>query len=162
MKVGFTGTREGLTHEQYDQFGIGRIVLSFKPTEFHHGACVGADHYAACEIDMSRDDAAVVFSRGADTYGGWDGVCKIVAHPSNLKAATSELAISISDEVREPKPPLDRNRDIVDSTDILIACPKGPEERRSGTWSTIRRARKLGRRIIIIYPDGSIVEEPTK
>jgi outer membrane protein insertion porin family len=55
--------------------------------------------------------------------------------------------------------PLDRNRAIVDSCDVLIACPKGPEEQRSGTWATVRYARKQKKRIVIIWPDGEVTEE---
>ena len=46
-----------------------------------------------------------------------------------------------------------------DETDMLVACPKGPEEVRSGTWSTVRFARKRGKRIVIIMPDGTVTEE---
>lgn len=52
---------------------------------------------------------------------------------------------------------LDRNRDIVNCTDILITCPSGYTEKlRSGTWATIRYARKIGKTVVIIFPDGSI------
>jgi len=39
---------------------------------------------------------------------------------------------------------LERNLDIVKNSSLLIACPinKNKEELRSGTWSTIRKARK--------------------
>ena len=53
---------------------------------------------------------------------------------------------------------LQRNREIVDSCDVLWAFPKGmDEELRSGTWATIRYARKQNKPMIIIYPDASIV-----
>ena len=45
---------------------------------------------------------------------------------------------------------LDRNRRLVDSADLLLAVYNG--ERRGGTAATVRYARKLGRRIIIIDP----------
>jgi len=39
--------------------------------------------------------------------------------------------------------------------------PKGKVEewRGSGTWATIRYARKVGKPVTIIYPDGEIQEE---
>ena len=39
---------------------------------------------------------------------------------------------------------LQRNLDIIKNSNILIACPinKNKEELRSGTWSTIRQAKK--------------------
>lgn len=65
----------------------------------------------------------------------------------------------MSDEKREPLPYLARNCVIVDEADILLACPKGPEEQRSGTWATVRYARKQNKRIVIVYPDGTITTE---
>lgn len=42
----------------------------------------------------------------------------------------------------------------------MIATPSSKEEElRSGTWSTVRYARKLRRPVTLIYPDGSVVEE---
>lgn len=45
---------------------------------------------------------------------------------------------------------LDRNRRLVDAADLLLAVYNG--ERRGGTAATVRYARKLGRRVIIIDP----------
>jgi hypothetical protein len=40
---------------------------------------------------------------------------------------------------------------------VLLAVPKGMiEELRSGTWSTIRRAKKHGINVVICWPDGSV------
>lgn len=68
------------------------------------------------------------------------------------------------DEERREKPPLERNKDIVkDGVDGLIAAPRESSEKlRSGTWATVRYARKLGRRIWIVRPDGTVVEEPAR
>lgn len=64
-------------------------------------------------------------------------------------------------EERFPAPHLERNRAIVDYTDIMVAAPKGfREEVRSGTWYTVRYARKIGKRCIIVHPDGYITEKP--
>lgn len=54
----------------------------------------------------------------------------------------------------EPK----RNHDIVDATEWLIATPKKFEEIRSGTWATVRYAKKVKKPVTIIWPDGSIEE----
>ena len=70
------------------------------------------------------------------------------------------LALDMSDEVRDPLPYLERNRAIVDACDILIACPKGmQEEQRSGTWATVRYARRRDRPIVIVWPDGTVTRE---
>ena len=51
-----------------------------------------------------------------------------------------------------PKPYLKRNEDIVNKCDVLIACPidKNKEILRSGTWATIRKARKLNKTIYLL------------
>ena len=56
------------------------------------------------------------------------------------------------DKIHPEKEYLARNRDIVDSSKFLIAFPKDPskEEQRSGTWATIRYARKKGKRIYYV------------
>lgn len=55
---------------------------------------------------------------------------------------------------------LARNHDIVDAAGLLIAAPSGPaEKRRSGTWATVRHARKQGTRIWIVLPSGEIAVE---
>jgi len=56
-------------------------------------------------------------------------------------------------EIREEKPYPVRNRDIVDESDMMVACPGGPEELRSGTWSTIRYAHKQGKEVLILMPE---------
>lgn len=46
MRVGFTGTREGLSRRQFGQLSkmLHWLVLTHaNEAEFHHGACVGAD-----------------------------------------------------------------------------------------------------------------------
>jgi hypothetical protein len=53
-------------------------------------------------------------------------------------------------------PFLKRNKNIVDYTDLLVACPNGFEEViRSGTWATWRYAVKQEKLWIIIWPDGT-------
>jgi len=52
---------------------------------------------------------------------------------------------------------------IVRETELLIAAPaEFSEQHRSGTWSTVRYARRLGRPVQIIGPDGRIRTEPRK
>lgn len=139
MHVGFTGTREGCTPSQGG--ALARWIRDNPMTALHHGCCLGADTEAVSHVNYYQPGA------------------EIVAHPSNLTALTSTAASLISGQVHDNRPPLDRNRDIVDACDLLLACPKGPEERRSGTWATIRYARKQGKRILILWPDGTTTEE---
>ena len=108
----------------------------------HHGDCIGADgeFHALClanrhvrwiEIHPPTEGA-----RRAYCERGW---VEAVIHP--------------------PAPYLERNEDIaIAGKDALIATPKeqGREVVRSGTWSTIRRARALGRAIAIVWPNGTV------
>lgn len=99
-------------------------------SEFQHGDCYGADEQAF----------AIAKHLGLRT----------VAHPPS---DPRKRAFTDSDETRECKPYLQRNTDIVRDTDFLIATPKEPHEiLRSGTWSTIRRAIKLGKLFEVIPP----------
>lgn len=137
MRIGFTGTREGITAAQRGAFA----ALVVAPDEFHHGCCFGADEWAAIMVyDTSP------FTR-------------VIGHPSNIKSMTSEPALARCHEIHDPKPPLERNRAIVDACETLIACPKGmAEEQRSGTWATVRHARKRGKQILIVWPDGTVTD----
>jgi hypothetical protein len=150
MKLGFTGTREGMTEAQkarlvevmarLEDRTLGLVRPRRIIHEFHHGACKGADAQAVLIVKSCLS-------------------ARIVAHPSDMRWTT---VVELSDEVLDPKPPIDRNRDVVDACDHLFACPKeSSEERRSGTWMTIRYARKVGKPLTIICPDGTTtVEKP--
>ena len=138
MKVGFTGTHLEMTSLQLQAFE--ELIEQWNITEFHHGDCVGAD-YEAHES---------VF--GLST-------CAIVIHPPLNNKARAFCAGSAEHDVSvlPARPYLDRNKDIVNQTDRLIACPNGiKEEVRSGTWSTVRFARKRGKPVTIIFPDGNV------
>jgi hypothetical protein len=130
MKVGFTGTQSGMSRHQAAQLIDNLVALEC--TEFHHGDCIGADNQAD------------VLARNI--------VGRIVVHPptnDSKRAFTTRKAGTV---VRPPKPYLERNHDIVDETDVLIATPRDErvEELRSGTWATVRYARKQGKRVIIL------------
>ena len=133
MNIGFTGTQKGMTDEQ--QSVLKKIFYKLKPVSFHHGCCIGADHQAGQIADSIP-------------------IANIILHPP---INTSKMAKCIGDVTRQPKEYLDRNHDIVDETNILVGTPKEYiEELRSGTWATIRYAKKNNKPVIIIYPDGNI------
>lgn len=127
MIIGFTGTRDGMTITQKEELlaYLGKVMFEIKPIiparhVFHHGDCIGAD-----------DEAA----RLAHNLG-----FIVVAHPSDLN---KQRAYSPSHFVCDTRPPLKRNENIVMVSDALIACPKTKtEDIRSGTWATIRFAKK--------------------
>lgn len=141
MKLGFTGTRQGMTQEQL--FAFRELLQSLSTTELHHGDCVGADADAVDLVGAELD---------------WD--VHVVSHPPLDR---SHRAFMNADEHRPQRPYLDRNHDIVDETDVLVATPAGyGEEQRSGTWATVRYARKRGRCIYIIWPLGEVSAEASQ
>jgi len=128
--IGFTGTQRGMTEHQKETFEevLHELSAEHGISSFHHGDCVGADVEAA---------------RIADKVFG----LYLVGHPP---LNDSKRGYYPSDEWRVALPYLERNKQIVMATQILLAAPSGKEILRSGTWSTVRHAKKLGRRIIFI------------
>ena len=144
MKIGYTGTREGMIEIQFRTFG--EVYASMVPwTEFRHGCCPGADEQAVVLVYDMQTEAEVP--------------CVIHAHPSTLVGMLSKKAELLSGIIHPKKPPLIRNHDIVNEVDEMIACPKGPEELWSGTWACVRYARKQRKPITIIWPNGNVTEE---
>lgn len=132
-RIGFTGTREGMTQDQRCQFAL--MLKELNASEFHHGDCIGADSEAHVTwLKLDKGDPVI--------------------HPP---VVSTYRAYCESSRICEPKDYLMRNRDIVDATDVLLACPKEFDEqvRGSGTWYTIRYARQRGKQVIIIFPDGT-------
>jgi hypothetical protein len=144
VKLGFTGTQIGMTDEQRRSFIM--WVKTHPPSEFHHGCCLGAD-----------EEAWECVSSWADL--GIENRPVIVAHPPKNRSFMSVSALDLSDEKRKPDEYLVRNANIVNACDVLAACPKGPEETRSGTWSTVRRARRARKPVVIFWPDGRVETE---
>lgn len=138
MRVGFTGTQHGCTMAQ--KRALHKVLMSLPMTEFHHGDCIGADSQAHHLLPP----AVPIFIHPGIVDASRRAFCK-----SAMVVATYQ-----------PKPPLDRNKLIVDFTEALVACPQTmEEEHRSGTWSTVRYARKLGRSITLLFPDGTMKKE---
>jgi hypothetical protein len=128
MRVGMTGARAGGTATQLEAFEA--LLEGLGATELHHGDCVGADAQAH-EIAIKLGIPVIVHPPDNSTHRAW----------------------SEGGYVLGGKPYLERNRDIVDACDTLIAIPDKPETLRSGTWATVRYARTVGRSIIILDPE---------
>ena len=130
--VGFTGSR-GVQDRSGDLRCVLDVLLGHDFYSLHHGDCIGGDfqaHNAAIKCGYS----IVIHPPLDDRYrffGEFTGPLHSVA-------------------VLEPKEFLLRNHDIVDESRLLVALPKRAEHLRSGTWATIRYARKLGKPIIIV------------
>lgn len=138
MIVGFTGTGKGMTPAQLAR--VKRYLLVVGAHELHYGDCVGADaqaHLLAVAMGL-----------------------RTVQHPPDDPKAR---AFTLADEVRPEKPYRYRNYDIVDESEWLIATPYHMKEiQRSGTWMTVRYARRKGRPFTIIWPDGSMGDGTVK
>lgn len=120
MILGVSGSRGFVWNERrasklYDFMVMRRV------TELHHGCCTGWDAQAHFLAEMLS--------------------IKTVLHPPENGKLVEVLS---GDVILPAKPYLDRNKDIVDAVDYLIAAPDGPERQRSGTWSTVRYAKKVG------------------
>lgn len=137
VEIGFTGTRDGLTEDQ--RHALACVLAGYEDATLHHGDCVGADE-AAHDIAVKQ--------------GGW----RIEVHPGmgprHLRAFVTGYHV-----LHPTKPNLDRNSDIVAAATTLVACPAGPETMRSGTWSTVRKARRKGINCVLVWPSGDVTYE---
>lgn len=131
MKVGFTGTRNGMNDQQ--AYMLGALLEELKVTELHHGDCNGADaqaHFLATSRNI-----------------------RVVLHPPANDRERAHLEAECA-AVRAPLPYLVRNRNIVIETEVLIATPSTVRETlRSGTWATVRYAGELRRTRYVLLPD---------
>jgi len=97
---------------------------------FHHGDCEGAD--AQAHLIASKEGYVIVVHPPEDDF-----------HRAFCKDG---------EEVKEVKPYIQRNHDIVKACDILIVAPHtNKEETRSGTWATYRFAKKMGKPTLILW-----------
>ena len=131
MKVGFTGTRLGLSGNQTKKL-INLLKAGTNFTDFIHGDCVGADEDAA-ELARKQKLKLICCPPTKDEY----------------------RAFVKSDIMIEPASYLTRNRTIVDMADYMIACPAN-DSNMGGTWYTIRCAQEQDKNLIVIMPDGEI------
>jgi hypothetical protein len=132
--LGFTGTRRGMTLAQKRAIeallGAGTVLDKV----LVHGDCIGAD------ADMHA------LARAAGM--------RVEIRPCNLN---SQRAGCQADKYYDTKSPLARNRDIVEQADVMLACPSGfKEELRSGTWATVRHAKKRAKPLFIAWPNGAL------
>ena len=128
MKLGMTGSREGISENAIKQ--LEKFINETNISEAHHGDCVGAD---------------MIFHNIVSQHG----IKTIIHPPKNNKLR----AFCKGDIINPEKEYIARNHDIVDCTDILLAFPVTKNEvLKSGTWATIRYAKKQNKEIIIMYP----------
>lgn len=132
--LGITGTSKGAARKQ--SWELKKTIEVFRAIgfrSFHHGDCIGVD-------EMGHDYAQMA------NY-------EILIHPPENEHARAFCKGAV--HVYDPLPYLVRNKAIVTCSDFLIACPQSEiEMQRSGTWHTVRCARKKNIPILTIYPNG--------
>lgn len=102
----------------------------------HNGDCVNADHVMA-----------QIWRR----IGG-----KVYGHPPDRDLKRAFFDFDLKDR---PFPYKVRDQHIVDRSDLIVGAPRCAEYLRSGTWMTIRMARKKGIPRILVWPDGTVTRE---
>ena len=112
--------------------------------EFHHGDCIGAD-----------DEAATI---------AYEEGCSIVVHPGYPKGKPEDTTFRAfnphSETILPAKEFLARDHDIVNIADHMIAAPHTEKELvRSGTWTTVRYARKANKGISFVFTDRRMVSD---
>lgn len=137
-EIGFTGTQLGMSSVQRET--VRYWLAKLGGVNFRYGMCVGADDEAA--------EAARALGYHLIGYPGPDLGRRGAVVPDEL----------CHDIVRSERNPfLARDARIAFDSGIVIAAPaQFHEVRRSGTWTTIRRARKYGRELIYAWRDGTV------
>lgn len=141
MRMTFTGTRSGMTPKQ-----LSKVMESFRSLRtaselqiLIHGACHGAD----------REAHKLVTHR--------------IMYPCNTEQAIWAMAAKKDGDIVYPiiSDSIKRNHVMVDEGNVVVAAPATKTEifRGSGTWATIRYARKCQKRLIICWHDGTVTEE---
>ena len=147
--VGLVGVRRGLTHAQFQT--LSRMIVNQK----------GRGALAGIEVAHRSND-------------GWSGAD--FSRITRWMSSAPRIVVHESDRPTEEPPPLSTesmaswaefsldtatvppwNREIVDESELILACPPVAEEEfRSRTWGTIRYARNQSKAVVVIYPNGTV------
>lgn len=136
--VGFTGRRDGMSRPQLRE--VHRILRELAD---------GSEQWSALHGDAI----------GADSE--FDALCRTVGIETRCRPCTliNQRAFKAK-PIAEATNPMARNRAIVKDCDILIgAPPTQKEQEKGGTWNTIRMGRKANKRVVIVLPNGEIMDE---
>ncbi len=104
MRVGFTGSRNGLTADQRRRL-FDTLSQLVPIIEAHHGDCVGADA----------------------EFHDWCVLHKVpvIIHPPEIETMRAFKTEGI---ILAPQPYLARNKAIVRACDMIVACPESVQE----------------------------------
>jgi hypothetical protein len=111
--------------------------------KLRHGDCIGGDAQLA---------------RIAKDLGYY-----LIAHPGHPKDPNEtkyRAFTDFNDEIREIKPFIVRDKDMVDGAGLLLAAPyQDYEVTRSGTWTTVRYAKNEGVTVAFVYPSRNRIRD---
>ena len=144
MHIGFTGSRHGMSYKQKRK--VLQILQDWQALiperdeiTVSHGDCIGAD--------ANIHEFAKILG------------LRIVIHPpedDSKRAYCSALDNDPDVEILPPKAYLARNRDIVETSSLMIGCVDSYEpHEHSGTWYTVDYANKKEVPVMIVFPDGT-------
>jgi len=139
VRVAFTGTQFGMT--LYQQLSLAQLMRSLeRPWQCNHGGAAGADTEAhEIAYNAGCRDLHVWLPLGKT----WPPMPSTTIHHTGLSA-------------------LGRNHLTIYGADLLIATPRQAREiRRSGTWATVRYARKAGIETRVLVPQPADEEGTT-
>jgi hypothetical protein len=144
MLISFTGSQSGMTLWQRQE--LEKIFIKLGLTELIHGDCIGSDLLAnesalkvGCKI--FRIFPSVFTAKRAYCFPNVERIHDWIEYNG------------VQYKLEKPDKPLERNKKIVDASELLIATPKEfTHTVRSGTWSTIRYAWKRKKEVIVLLP----------
>ena len=138
MILSFSGTRDGMTHKQMET--VRRLIAEIAPTQVIHGDAIGSDEQFHQLVEIHRKIFNVSIT--------------IKIYPSDRE---HQRAYCEGDTIMPQMPPLERNQLIAKDGDKLLACPKEMSMvLRSGTWTTIRKAKMFGKIVYVVLPNGDV------
>jgi hypothetical protein len=135
-RVGYVGVRGGLAYPQFR--ALARVLVDRDVP----GAVTGVE----------------VMIRAAEGWGDAD-----LDRVSRWMTPTPQLLVpNVPPGKDGSADPLSlKNWAVVDGCNVLVACPPtAVEEAKSKTWAAIRYARRIGRPVVLVYPDGTVHPGP--
>jgi hypothetical protein len=137
MILGFIGGRKGQTVNQNRV--VASLIQELQPSEAHHGDSIG------CEAQFH----VLCVAQRVPT----------VLHPSetpNVRANSRGARLVLPE-----KPHLERARDVIDASDVVVICVQEEKGERlhSGNWAAARMCRRIKKPFVIVRPSGKVQKE---
>jgi hypothetical protein len=123
-----------------------RLLVALGAHTMHNGGAKGWDARAAEHWWRVAGDGIVLHPVGERR--------RRVCIEALTKAANAGVVLPVLEVT--PANLLQRSHDMVDAADLLLACPGGPEDLTTPEWATIRYAKRTGKAVVIVYPQGQL------